>query len=367
MSSRARVPLGRRNALAEPRRLLAAVGGVGLALMLILLLDGLWAGIETSITTYEDHVGADLYVAQPGARNFIGAVSQIPADTIVTVRADPDVEWAAPVRSFLSIVGVHDRKVPVNVIGYTPGEAGGPWELRAGRAPTSDDEVVVGSTLARQHGVGVGDQLDLLGTRFSVVGTTTDAFMVSFVFMTHEAANALVRSPDTTSFVLIGTANSTAVRSRLEAAGLTVLDRDTLARNDLGVVARAYKVPLTVMRGVAFAVGSLVIALTTYSAIAERSREYGIVKAIGARGRDLFRVALQQSMIISIGGMAAGGFLYIVGRAVIVAARPQFAIVATAGNVGRALLAALLMGLIACVVPARRLMRLEPATAYRGG
>jgi putative ABC transport system permease protein len=367
MSSRARVPLGRRNAFAEPRRLLAAIGGVGLALMLILLLDGLWAGIETRITTYEDHIGADLYVAQTGARNFIGAVSQLPADTVVAVRADPAVEWAAPVRSFLSIAAVHDRKVPVNVIGSVPGERGGPWELRSGRAPTSDDEVVVGSTLARQHGVEVGDRLDLLGTRFTVVGTTTDAYMVSFAFMTHHAADALVRSPDTTSFVLVGTADPAAVRTRLEAAGLTVLDRDTLARNDLGLVARAYKVPLTVMRGVAFAVGSLVIALTTYSAIAERSRKYGIVKAIGARGRDLVRIALEQSMIISLGGMVAGGLLYVAGRAVIVAARPQFAIVATAGNVGRALIAALLMGLVACVVPARRLIRLEPATAYRGG
>lgn len=362
-----RVPLGRRNALAEPRRLFAAIGGVGLALMLILLLDGLWAGIETSITTYEDNVGAELYVAQRGARNFIGATSQLPTETVATVSADPDVEWAVPVRSFLSIVGVHDRQVPVKVIGSVPGEPGGPWELRNGRVPTSADEVVVGSTMARQHGVGVGDRLDLLGTRFTVVGTTADAFMVSLVFMTHDAADALVRSPDTTSFVLIGTANPTAVRARLEASGLTVLDRDTLARNDLSLVARAYKIPLTVMRGVAFAVGSLVIALTAYSAIAERSREYGIVKAIGARGRDLIRIALQQSMIISLGGMVAGGVFFIAGRAVIVAVRPQFAIVATAGNVGRALVMALLMGLVASVVPARRLIRLEPATAYRGG
>ena len=363
----ARVPLGRRNALAEPRRLLAAIGGVGLALMLILLLDGLWAGIESNITTYEDNVGADLYVAQPGARNFIGAVSQLAADTVDVVRADPDVEWAVPVRSFLSIVGVHDRKVPVNVIGYTPGDRGGPWELRSGRPPASDNEVVVGSTLARQHGVRVGERLDLLGGRFTVVGTTTDAFMVSFVFMSHDAADALVRSPGTTSFVLVRTGDPAGVRTRLEAAGMTVLDRDTMARNDLALVARAYKVPLTVMRAVAFAVGSIVIALTTYSAIAERSREYGIVKAIGARGRDLIRIALQQSMIISLGGMIAGGTLYVAGRAVIITARPQFAIVATAGNVGRAVVAALLMGLVACVVPARRLIQLEPATAYRGG
>jgi hypothetical protein len=49
-----RVPLARRNLLAEPRRLLASATGVGMAIMLILLLDGLWLGIEANITTYED-------------------------------------------------------------------------------------------------------------------------------------------------------------------------------------------------------------------------------------------------------------------------------------------------------------------------
>ena len=47
------VPLPGRNVLAEPRRLAAAAGGIGMALMLSLLLDGLWAGIQANITTYD--------------------------------------------------------------------------------------------------------------------------------------------------------------------------------------------------------------------------------------------------------------------------------------------------------------------------
>ena len=122
-----RVPLARRNLLAEPRRLAASAAGVGMAIISILLLDGLWAGIEANITTYEDNVGADLYVAQPGTRNFFGAISVIPADTIDAVRADPDVDWAASVR-FFSVVELHDTKVPTYVIGSTrrPGRAVGP-------------------------------------------------------------------------------------------------------------------------------------------------------------------------------------------------------------------------------------------------
>ncbi|MGQ0431145.1 MAG: ABC transporter permease [Microthrixaceae bacterium] len=360
------VPLARRNLLAEPRRLIASAAGVGMAIMLILLLDGLWAGIEANVTTYEDNVGADLYVAQPGTRNFFGTISLIPATTVDTVRADPDVKWAVPVRGFFSIVELHDIKVPTYVIGSIPGERGGPWELRQGRAPATDDEVAIGSVMATRHGIGVGDRMEIMGGRFTVVGTTTDAFMASFVFMTHAATDQLLSAPATTSFVLVGTNEPTAVRARL-GSGLAVLDRDELAANDLSLMARAYSVPLRVMRAVAFTVGSLVIALTVYTAMMERRREYGIVKAMGARGRRLLALAVQQTLIIAGIGLVSGGLLFVAGRAYITTVRPQFVILASPGSVGRAVVAALLMALVAAIVPARRLARLEPATAYRGG
>lgn len=361
------VPLARRNLLSEPRRLAAAAGGVGMALMLILLLDGLWAGIKANVTTYEDNVGADLYVAQTGTKNFFGAVSVLPTGTVDTVRADPDVDWGAAVRGFFSITQLHDRKVPTYVIGSTPGERGGPWDLRTGRAAEADNEVTIGSVLANQHGLAVGDDLDIMGRSFRIVGTTTDAFMASFVFMTHDATDQLLRAPGTTSFVLVGTTEPAAVRSRLEAAGLNVLDRDELARNDLALMARAYEVPLGVMRAVALAIGSLVIALTTYSAVVDRRREYGIVKAIGASGGHLVGLAIRQTMLVSSVGLVTGGLLFVVGRAYINAVRPQFVILATPGNIGRAVAAAVLMGLVAAILPARRLAKLEPATAYQGG
>jgi putative ABC transport system permease protein len=361
------VPLARRNLLAEPRRLAASAAGVGMAIMLILLLDGLWAGIEANITTYEDHVGADLYVAQPGTRNFFGAISVLPADTVDTVRADPDVDWAANVRGFFTIVELHDTKVPTYVIGSTPGERGGPWELHDGRAPETDDEIAIGSVMARRHSLDVGDRLEIMGRSFTVVGTSTDAFMVSFVFMTHAATDQLLGLPGTTSFVLIGTHNPTAVRERLAATGLSVLDRDQLARADLNLMARAYRVPLAVMRAVAFAIGSLVIALTAYTAIADRRREYGIVKAMGASAARLAALAVEQTLLIAVTGLAAGGLLFVAGRALIGWARPQFVILASTGSIGRAVTAGLLMGVVAALVPARRLARLEPATAYRGG
>lgn len=364
------VPLARRNLLADPRRLAASVLGVGLALMLILLLDGLWTGIKAKVTVYEDHTGADLYVAQAGTKNFFGGVSTIPSDTVERVRADPDVDWAVPVRGLFTILELHGRKVPAYLIGSEPGARGGPWAVGEGRPPRTDDEVVVGRVMADRHGLEIGDPVELLGERFRLVGIDreADAFMTSFAFVTHVATDRLLAAPGTTGFVLVGTDRPEKVRARLlESTGLAVLDRDELRTNDTAVMTRAFGTPLKVMVAVAFGAGSLVIALTAYAAIVERRREYGIVKAMGASGSWLTRLAITQSLALGVLGMGAGWLLFLGGRAIIVELRPQFSVVATPGGIARAAAAAVLMGVIAAVVPARRLAALDPASAYRGG
>ena len=361
------VPLARRNVFADPRRLAASAVAVGLAIMLILLLDGLWTGLTRGVTAYEDNVGADLYIAQPGTHNFFGAVSQIPLDTLDTVRAQPDVDWAAPVRTFLAVVELHDRKIPTVIIGWNPGQRGGPWVISAGRAPQADDEVAIGRLMADRHGLEVGDSIDMMGRRFRIVGTSSDTFMLSFVFMTHAATDGLLGAPGTTSFVLVGTHDPDAVRTGLAATNLAVHDRAELARRDLAVMTRAYRVPMGVMRAVAFVIGSLVVALSVYTAMMDRRREYGIVKAMGASRRCMVAIALRQTVIVAATGLIAGGLLFLAGRAVITSIRPQFAVAATVDSTARAVGAALLMALVAAILPAYQLSRLEPATAYRGG
>ncbi len=362
-----RVPLARRNLMADPRRLVASSSAVGLAIMLILLLDGLGTGINRRVTVYEDHVGADLYVAQSGTHNFFGTVSQIPRSTVDFVRAQPDVNWASPVRTFLAIISLHDRKIPASIVGWVPGQRGGPWQIIAGRAPQTDNEIAIGRVMAKRHKLHIGDSLELMGRNFRIVGTNTDTFMLSFVFMTHAATDLLLNSPNTTSFVLVGTKHPNKVRAELAVTGLAVHNRDEFAAKDRVVMTRAYAVPIGMMRGVAFAIGILVIALSVYTAMMDRRREYGIVKAIGANRNHLLALALRQSLIVAGIGLGVGGIFFFAGRALITNLRPQFTIELTLTNITRAIIAAALMALLASLLPAHRLARLEPSVAYRGG
>jgi putative ABC transport system permease protein len=364
-----RVPLGRHNLFADRRRLLASVVGVGLAVMLILLLDGMWAGIRQQATLYTDHAGADLYVLQPGVRDLTAGTGVLPVTTVSTVRADPDVAWAAPVRSAYVIVQLHGTKVAPYVVGSVPGEPGGVWSLASGRAPERDDEIVPDRVLADRHGLGVGDTIDVAGHTFRVVGLAdhSSGFMIPFVFVTHGAIDQLTGSAGQTSFVLVGTSHPEAVAARLRAQGLNVLTREQVAANNLKLATGIFGSPIRLMVAIALAAGTLMIALTGYTAIAEHSRDYGIIKALGATRWRLTRLALSQSLTLGALGLVAGGVLFVAGRAVIMAARPQFEVAVTAGTIGTAAVAAFSMALVAALIPARRLAALEPAVAYRSG
>jgi putative ABC transport system permease protein len=358
--------LARRNLFDGRRRLAASVVGVGLAVMLILLLDGLWAGIRRQTTLYTDRTGADLYVLQPGVRDLTAGASTLPLSTLDLVRADPAVLWAAPVRTTYSIFELHGTKVAAYVVGALPGGHGGPWSISRGRAARADDELVVGSLLADRHDIEVGDRLDVMGHRLRVVGLAeTNGFMMSYVFVTHAALDALASTPETTSFLLVGTAHPATVQARLARAGLNVLSRNEVAANDLRFAVGIFGSPLRLMVGIGLAAGTMIIALTAYTTVIERRREYGIIKAMGGTRRYLVWLAMGQTLALAGLGLGAGWAFFVAGRMLIVATRPQFSVLLTAGAVGRASGAALAMALLAAVVPARRLAASEPAAAYR--
>ena len=364
---RGRVPLARRNLTADRRRLLASVTGVGLAVMLILLLDGMWAGIKAQTRLYTDRAGAELYVLQAGMRELHdGGV--LPVDTVDMVRAVPGVDWAEGVRGTHVILELHGTKVGPYLVGSAPGAPGGAWEIGEGRNVGADDEIVLDSVMAERHDIDVGDGIDVMGTWFRVVGlsSNTSGFMTSYVFTTHAATDRLFGADGTTSYVLVGTSERDAVRERLLAAGFNTWTAAEIAANSEEVASGIFSGPLRLMVMVAFAAGTMVIALTSYTAIAERRREYGIVKALGGRRSRLVAMAVSQTFVLALLGLLAGALLFLGGREVIVAARPQFEVMFTPDAFLRAAIAAFVMALLAAIVPARRLAQLDPATAYRG-
>jgi len=176
----------------------------------------------------------------------------------------------------------------------------------------------------------------------------------------------MLAAPDTTSFVLVGTDNPDAVMGRLNAAGLNAVPQSVIAQNDLALKSAAYTTGMRAMLLVSFGIGCIVVALTTYTGIVDRRRDYGIIKALGATRPRLLRIVVGQSCVLSCAGLVVGMILYLGGKALLDIVRPEFAITIGFENLAKALAATVVMGVVSSIIPAHRLAVIEPAVAYKG-
>jgi putative ABC transport system permease protein len=371
MIARRAVPVARRQLLAEPAKLAVSVLAIAAAVALVLLLTGLRRGIGEQVTLYLDRQPPVL-VGQAGARNFMAQTSVLPEELGGRLERVPGVAAATPISQQFAMLTLHGRRVLPLLVGFDPGKAGGPWSLAAGRAPRAQGEIVLDGVLAEEHGLEVGTIVTYRGTTLRIVGLSrgTTAWMAPLAFATRATLNALNRQPKTASFFLVSPRDGVspaglAARIERTVPGISALTREEAAANDRSLFTGAFKGILLAMVTIAFAVAILVIGLTVYTSTSERGREYATLKAIGlGRGR-LLRLAGTQAGALALAGTVVGTGLAFAGVSAAATLAPKYLIVVSTESVALLAISALAMALVASLLPARYLARLDPATAFR--
>ncbi len=359
------------NLFQDKLRSTLSILGVGLAIMLILILNGFLIGVDRAASTYLDHAPGSVVVARKDVKNFIVSSSLLPPGMAEAVRNTAGVAKVAPILTQPVYFELHGQKQFVEMIGYDSRFGGGPWNLVSGREPRAENELVLDRVLAEQHGIVPGDTLPVLNRTFTVVGLSagTSTWMTSFAFVRKTAAESLLLVPGATSFLFVTPASGISaetVRARLSTLPDThVLLKSELVASDVALLTRTFSAPLRLMVTIALLVGVLVVGLIIYTATVERQREYGVLKAIGARNSRLYRVVTTQAMLVAIVGSIIGIGLALGGAQLIMALRPQFLVVIEPGASLQALAAGFAIALLAALFPARLLARLAPADVFR--
>ncbi|MGH9224417.1 MAG: ABC transporter permease [Acidimicrobiales bacterium] len=116
---------------------------------------------------------------------------------------------------------------------------------------------------------------------------------------------------------------------------------------------------------VALVVGTAVIGLITYTATLEKSKEYGVFKAIGFSNRKLYAVVFQQSLLAAMAGFLLGCVLSVLLGPAIEGNVPVFVTDIRWGYIAFAGTGALGMAALASFIPARPVARLDPAEVFR--
>lgn len=363
--------LALRNLVQDRTRLGLSVAGVSLAVLLVLLLSGFVDGIDAQVGAYADHTPGSIVVAQADVNTLLVATSTLPPGAEDAARGVAGVAEVVPVVSRLTILDMHDTKLAAYLIGYDPAKGGGPWRLGEGREPETDDEIVVDRSIASRHGLALGDVVDVLGRGFRVAGISRGAttWMLSYVFVRTGAAESLLRAPGIASYLLVRPADgvdAALVRDRLRGLpGMNAELKSTMVENDRRYFTRFFTPPIRLMAAIAFLVGALVVGIVLYSATMERRREYGVLKAIGARSAFLYRVALGQAFVVTVLGSLIGIATALASSGLIMEARPQFLIAYAPATVAAALAAGAAMAVLATLLPARVIASTAPADVFR--
>lgn len=364
--------LALQNLWQQKLQLSLSVSGVGLAIMLIILLNGFLAGIYRQVTAYLDHMPADFVVTEEEVSNLLGARSLLPSGIESRARGVTGLAEVTPIISQFVILDIHDKKVVSYLVGYELGSGGGPWQLKAGRLPTEDDEVVVDSVMAQSHDITLGDNIEILDQDFSVVGLSdgTNSWMASFLFVDKRAAEQLLQNPSAISFLLLQLApgaDRDAVEARLHRRlrNAEVLPIATVKQNDINLLVRIFAGPLYLMVSIAFAVGTAILGMIVFTATSERLREFGVLKAVGAENRQLYWLVIQQGVAMALLGTLLGSGLAWLAAQLIMSLAPKFLIVVEPKAIFAIAFTGLLMGLLAAIAPVQRIAKLDPALVFR--
>ncbi|MDO9379296.1 MAG: FtsX-like permease family protein [Nocardioidaceae bacterium] len=361
------------------RRYVAAGLAIAIAVAFVVAVNAMSAAAREGATAEvaAQYRGADVVLT--GDLADASALERRAADV-------PGVESVAVNRSSYTEVGLGGAPTtrPVGSVAADPALR---WQrLSVGAFPRGPTDALVSADAARDAGLAVGDRVTAQGLggtgRFTVTGLVDDATgpLSASVYLPEDVLAATDGNAFATSLVLhtaAGDASSvaTALRSSLGDDGAVVVQTadDFLAdqRSQATQGVDVFQNLVLAFAALAAFVGVLVIANTFTILLAQRARDFALLRCVGSLRRQLVRGVVAEAAVLalvaSLLGAVAGYALAFAGVALLDATSPLTTGTPSigVGSVAVPVLAAVLVTVAACVVPARRVARQTPLAALQ--
>lgn len=324
----------------------------------------------------------------------------MPEDVLETVREVEGVETAAgSVGGYAQIVDKEGEAIAPQgppTLGFgSPDDESAVNEdsavrLRAGRVPSTPDEVMVDAATAEDYDFSVGDSVDILfeGPKrdFEIVGIVgfgdaDNLAGATLAVFELEAAQELFNKEGTLDSVEVTAEDGVSageLRNRIAAVipdGIEAQTGTAIADEQSESLQQAlgfFNTALLVFGFISLFVGAFIIFNTFSIVVAQRTREFGLLRAMGASGRQILGSVLVESVIVgflaSLVGLAAG-FGIAAGLQAVLRAfgldLPSTGLVFQTRTAVIGLTVGVLVTLFSAIGPARRASRITPMAALR--
>ncbi|MFJ6757642.1 ABC transporter permease [Streptomyces sp. NPDC091273] len=263
-------------------------------------------------------------------------------------------------------------------------------KITSGQAPRGPTEMMVDADTAEKHGLGIGDELRTIAVtgdiRAKITGiatfTVTNPGAAVVYFDTATSQQALLGSAGSFTHVNV-TAKDGVSDERLKQNIATAVGADTYKlqtakeaadanRKDVGSFLNVMKYVMLGFAGIAFLVGIFLIFNTFSMLVAQRTREIGLMRAIGADSGQVLKSVVVEAFLLGVVGSVLGvgagvglavGLMKIMGQMGMHLSTDDLTVAWTTPVVGIVL--GVLVTVVSAFVPARRAGKVSPMAALR--
>ena len=353
------------NVLHRPLRTLITILAVAIEVTLVIIVVGLTSGLLAESAKRIEGVGADIMVQPPSASVFM-AFSGAPMPIAIGGKLEQleYVQAVAPVLLQFNSTGLEI----VYGIQQEPFKAvTGGFVFHEGHDLADPNDIIVDDVYAKSKKVKMGQTIHVLEHDFHVVGIVEHGKGARlFVFLSTLQDMAGARDKASVFFIKCDRTDHTAavideirqLLPRYEIRPLKDFISLMTSSNLPGLGAF-----INVMIGIAVVIGFLVIFLSMYTTIIERTREIGVLKALGASKPYIVQIILSETTLLCVTGVIGGIGLSFLMRSIFIKLFPTLTILISATWILRAGLIAVVGGLLGAAYPAWLASRKDPVEA----
>jgi len=288
----------------RPVRTLLSALAIGVQVTMILTLVGVSQGMLHDVAMRSRGTGADILVRPPGS-SILGFSGNMPEKIVSVVRAAPHVALATgtlvqPIGELDSITGIHLDEFNAMSGGFHYLE-GGPF--------TGPNDLIVDEVYARSKNIHSGQSINI-GLAWRVAGVVEQG-KLSRMFAEIESLQDKYSAKDKISVIYVKADAPANIPEVLGELKQKLLDYKIYTVEEFVSLISVDNIPILqrfigVVIGLAVVVGFLVVFLSMYTAVLERTREIGILKALGASPGYILGILLRETTLLAVAGTIAG-------------------------------------------------------------
>ncbi len=344
-----------RNLLHRPLRTFIGVMAVGVEVALVVLIVGLTSGLLTETAKRIEGIGADIMLQPPAASIFLGfSGSPMPIKIGEKLSEMKYVQAVAPALLQFSSTGGVDVVYGIDRDSFRAVSGG--FVFLQGHDMEGPNDLLVDDWAAKAKHIKVGDTYNLLNHDWHVAAIIEHG-KGARLFVPLTTLQDLVGAHDKASIFLLKCTRPEHTEDVMGNIRQVLPGYTIRPLKDFLSLMTSTNIPglqtfINAMIALAVSIGLLVILLTMYTTVIERTRDIGVLKSLGAGQGFIVRALLTESALLCAFGILAGIGLSYAVRAAFLAGFPTLSILITPGWILRAAAIAFTGALIGASYPA---------------